>query len=574
MKTSWMALGLAVSCLSSMSISSNADSIWVYFGTYTRGSESKGIYVSQLNLDSGALSQPRLVAEADNPSFLALNPAGTHLYSVEETQEFGDLKGGAIHSFRVDSVSGDLESLGQKPTIGGAPCHIVTDATGSRVYFANYSGGNTGSYAVGPDGALTTMIAWKQHEGSSVNQRRQEAPHAHSINLDPSGKFAYVADLGIDAVKIYKVNPESGSFDPAETPEVKVQPGAGPRHFDIHPSGKFAYVINELDSTVSVFHRDPVTGSLGPRAVQSISTLPEGFDGGNSTAHVEVHPSGKFLYGSNRGHDSLAVYQIQPDDGRLTLLEITPCGGKIPRNFGIDPTGQFLLAAGQNSDNVTVFRIDTESGALKATEHSIQVPKPVCVQFLQPAACGMADLFDGKSFEGWEGNMKWFRIEDGAIVAGSLNHAIPNNEFLVTKKEFGDFEMTLKAKLIGEGKNAGVQIWSQRIPNHHEMIGFQCDIGWGGETSIWGALYDESRRRRMLTTVPLPTQKLAESGKWHEFRIIAQGRSIRIWLDGALATHYFESDPDIPFNGRIGLQIHSGPPAEAWYKDIQIREIK
>ena len=574
MNTSWMAtIMTSLSCLG-FTATAQAESVRVYIGTYTRGSASEGIYLSLLDTESGALSAPKLVAKADNPSFLTLTPDGSRLYAAEETQEFDGKKGGSIHAFSVDELSGNLTSLGQAPTLGGAPCHMITDSTGQRVLFANYSGGSAGVYATGADGELTNLVGWKQHEGSSVNLRRQEAPHAHSINLDPTGQFAYVADLGIDEVKIYKLNAQTGSLDSAEVPSVKLEGGSGPRHFDIHPSGGFAYVINEMTSTIAAFKRNASNGSLGETAIQYISTLPAGFDGNNSTAHVEIHPSGKYLYGSNRGHDSIAVYAIDQESGLLSLVEIAPCGGKTPRNFGIDPTGKFLLAAGQSSDNISVFKIDSDSGKLTDTGHSIEVPRPVCVQFSQPTSCSMTDLFDGKSFDGWEGNMKWFRIEDGAVVAGSLHHAIPNNEFLVSEKSFGDFELTLKAKLIGEGKNAGIQFWSERIPNHHEMIGFQCDIGWVGDRSIWGALYDESRRRVMLTSVPLATQALAKSGQWHEFRIVAQGNSIRIWFDGALATHYIESQPDIPRQGRFGLQIHSGPPAEAWYKDIQVRELK
>ena len=563
--------GILVIVLSLFSL--QAEQIWVYVGTYTRGGDSEGIYLSKLDMESARLSPAVLVGKADNPSFLTIAPDGKHLFAVEEIEQFNGRKSGALRSFAIDSKTGNLTAINQVPTDGGAPCHLVMDSSGRHVLFANYSGGNAGVYRVETDGKLSARSGFVQHEGSSVDSRRQNEPHAHSINLDPAGRFAFVADLGLDKIMIYRFDAATGALTPNNPAFAKVKPGAGPRHFAFRPDGKFAYVINEMNSTVTSFAFDAARGEL--REIQTLTTLPQGFEGGNSTAHVEAHPSGRFLYGSNRGHDSIAVFAVDNESGRLTLVEVEPSGGKTPRNFGIDPTGAFLLAAGQSSGNVALFKINAETGALTPTGSSIDVPRAVCVQFLRPPVEGFSSIFDGKSLEGWEGEEKWFRVENGAIVAGSLDERIPINQFLVSEREFGDFELTLKAKLVGQGDNAGIQFWSQRIPNHHEMIGFQCDVGRAGERSIWGALYDESRRRTMLSQVPLPTQLATRFDDWNDFRILAQGPVITIWINGALATRYYETqtEDEVPRRGRLGLQIHSGPPAEARYKDIQIREL-
>lgn len=542
-----------------------ASELWVYIGTYTRSGASEGIYFSRLNLDTGQLAEPLLAGKASNPSFLAIAPDGAHLYAVQEEAS------GTIKSFSMDTESGLLEPVSVAATKGGAPCHLITDSAGRHVFFANYSGGSAGVFEIHDNGEIKSLTGFSQHKGSSVNPNRQKGPHAHSINLDPAQRYAFVADLGLDQILCYQFNAVSGQLTPNHTAFTSVKPGAGPRHFDFRPDGHFAYVINELHSTITAFSYNASEGALSE--IQTLTTLPEDFEGGNSTAHVEVHPSSRFLYGSNRGHDSIAVFSIDPETGKLVPVEIQALGGKTPRNFAIEPSGRYLVAAGQNSNNVQVFRIDQQTGALRSSGSEIHVPSPVCIQFLRPPNNKFTSLFDGQTLEGWEGAEEWFRVENGAIVAGSLKKQIPVNHFLVTEKEFGDFELKLKARLVGEGENAGVQFWSQRIPDHHEVIGFQCDIGRSGGQSIWGALYDESRRRRMLYSVPMPTQHATDFDGWNELRILAKGNVITIWVNGALATQYYENEPPgvIPRHGRFGLQIHSGPPAEAWYKDIQIR---
>jgi 6-phosphogluconolactonase len=356
----------------------------VYFGTYT-GEKSKGIYVSRLNAETGALSAPALAAESRNPSFLAVHPTGGFLYAVGEVGEWGGKPGGSVSAFAVQSGTGTLTALNQQSSGGRGPAHIVTDKTGRNALVANYGGGSVAVLPIDPDGTLKPATAFIQHTGSSVNPDRQKEPHAHSVNVDPGNRFAYVADLGIDKVMIYRFAATDGTLTANVPPFAATQPGAGPRHFAFHPTGRFAYVINELHCTITAFTASSTDGGL--TAVHTISTLPEGQGviQGYSTADVQVHPSGKFLYGSNRGHDSIVVFAIDDKTGRLTYVEHEPTGGSTPRGFGIDPTGTYLLAANQRSDSVVVFRIDPATGRLTPTGHKITVGAPVCVKFVPPS---------------------------------------------------------------------------------------------------------------------------------------------------------------------------------------------
>ena len=551
---------------------SPAEDLWVYFGTYTRDKASEGIYLARLDLETGALGKPRLAAKSDNPSFVALTPDARHLVAVEETNDYEGQKQGSLVAFAIDPKTGLLELKSRIATRGGAPCHISIDSSGQHAFFANYVGGSVGAAAISPQGILK-LTSFSQHSGSSILPR-QASPHAHSIDLDPAGRFAVCADLGLDKVMIYQYDPVKGTMKSNDPAFVKVTAGSGPRHFAFRPDGRFGYTNNEVTSSVTAFSYDGAKGSF--KELQTLSTLPEEhLKKRNSTAELIFHPGGRFLYCSNRGHDSIAVFAVDPASGKLSLVEIETLGVKTPRGFGIEPGGRYLIAAGQNSGNARVFAIDPKSGALNPVGEPVAVPNAVCVQFLHPPVEKFTRIFDGKSIEGWEGEAEWFRVEDGAIVAGTMDKRIPKNQFLVTKKAYGDFELRFKAKLTGQGKNAGVQFWSERIPNHHEMIGYQCDIGSMGKASIWGALYDESRRRKFLQQVPLPTQGVTDTDDWNRFRIRAQGSTITIWINGALATRYFENEPaaKIPRKGRFGLQIHSGPPAEACYKDIEVREL-
>ncbi len=363
-------------------ISAAAEKCRVYIGTYT-GDDSKGIYVCELDLASGKVSQPRLAAEVKNASFLAIHPDGEHLYSVSEISDLDGKRTGGVSAFAIDADSGQLTLLNQQPSEGAGPCHLVVDKSGQAVLVANYGGGSVAAMPIESDGKLAPAATAIQHEGSSVNKARQSGPHAHSINVDPANKFAVAADLGLDKVLVYRLDPAKAKLTANDPPAAKVAPGSGPRHFAFHPSAKYAYVINEMACTVTAFRYDPEAGVL--TEVQTITTLPDGekVEPGYSTAEVQVHPSGKFVYGSNRGHDSITVFSIDPATGKLTFVENESTQGETPRNFGIDPTGQFLLAGNQGSGTFTVFRVDQDSGKLTPTGQLLKVGAPVCFKFLK-----------------------------------------------------------------------------------------------------------------------------------------------------------------------------------------------
>jgi 6-phosphogluconolactonase len=349
----------------------------VYVGTYTSG-ESKGIYRLQLDLATGALTPEGEPTPTVNPSFLAFHPSGRFLYAVNETGESRTDKSGGVSAFSIEGAAGSLTLLNQQPSGGPAPCHLWVDKEGRHVLVANYWDGSVSVLPIGPDGRLGPATARVQHEGKSVNPERQEGPHAHSVVLDPVNRFAFVADLGIDKLAVYRFDAQKGTLTPHQPPTVALAPGAGPRHFTFHPDGRHAFVINELLSTVTAFAYDGGAGTLTER--QTLSTLPAGITETNLTAEVVVHPSGKFLYGSNRGHNSIAVFIIDPATGKLTAAGHHLTQGKSPRNFAIDPTGTYLLLANQDSDNVVVFRIDPRSGRLDTVGPPLHVPRPVCLR--------------------------------------------------------------------------------------------------------------------------------------------------------------------------------------------------
>jgi 6-phosphogluconolactonase len=356
------------------------EKLLVYVGTYTSG-KSEGIYIYNLDLATGAMTRVGVAKGVKNPSFLAIHPNRKFLYAVSEVEDSDGKRTGGVTSFAIDAATGELSRLNAQPSEGAGPCHLVVDRTGKCVLVANYGGGSVASLPIGDDGKLAKAASAIQHKGSSVNPRRQESPHAHSINVDPGNRFAVAADLGLDKVLVYRLDATKGTLTPNDPPSTSVAPGAGPRHFAFHPTGRFAYVINEITCTVTAFAYDGERGTL--KETQTITTLPHEVKEGYSTAEVQVHPSGKFLYGSNRGHDSIAIFSIDSSTGKLTAVGHQPTGGKTPRNFAIDPTGQYLLAENQNSDTIVVFRIDQKTGELKPTANVVDVPSPVCVRFLQ-----------------------------------------------------------------------------------------------------------------------------------------------------------------------------------------------
>ena len=360
-----------------------AKELLVYVGTYN-GPKSEGIYAYRLDLGTGKCTPLGLAAEVKNPSFVAVHPTQKYLYSVSEIEDRDGKPTGGVSAFAIDRKSGKLTKLNDQSSEGRGPCHVTVDKTGKVAMVANYGSGSVASYPIGADGKLAPAASAIQHEGKSVNPDRQEGPHAHSINPSIDNRFAVAADLGLDKVFVYRLDPATGKLAANDPPSVSVKPGAGPRHFAFHPSGKFAYVINEIDCTVTAFAYDAEKGVL--TEVQTISTLPEGetVQPGYSTAEVQVHPSGKFVYGSNRGHDTITVFAVDEASGKLRQVQNVAIDGKVPRGFGIDPFGKFLLAGGQSSDTLTVFRIDPQSGQLASTGQKLEVGSPVCVKFVVP----------------------------------------------------------------------------------------------------------------------------------------------------------------------------------------------
>ena len=352
-----------------------------FVGTYTDdGSKSKGIYAYRFDANTAEITPIGLVAETTNPSFVALHPNGRFLYAVNEVGNYKGPNSGGVSAFSIDRATGKLTFLNEVPSRGADPCYIMVDKTGKYVLVANYTGGSVAVFPVLEDGKLGEASAFVQHTGHGSDPKRQEGPHAHSIDLSLDNRFAMVDDLGLDELLVYKFDSATGSLTPNNPKSAKLDPGAGPRHFVLHPSGKFAYVVAEMHSSVTAFSNDAKTGTLKP--LQTLSTLPKGFSGENDDAEIQMHPSGKFLYASNRGHDSVAVFAIDPKKGTLTSIEDTPTQGKIPRSFEIDPTGRFLFAANQKSDNIVVFRIDAKTGHLTPAGQVLEVASPVCVKFL------------------------------------------------------------------------------------------------------------------------------------------------------------------------------------------------
>ncbi len=350
----------------------------LYVGTYTRG-KSEGIYIYRMNPVSGELKRQGTAGGVANPSYLAIDRRRGFLYAVNEVGEYAGKRSGAVTAFAIDQKTGELSRLNQRASQGADPCYLTIDPTGKFLLTANYTGGNIAVLPIAQDGSLGEAVDLVQHRGSGANPGRQEGPHAHCIELDRTGRFAYAVDLGIDKVMIYRFDPKTGKLLPNSPPFAQAKAGAGPRHIDFHPNGKFAYLINELGSTLTAFAYNKSNGALKDR--QTVSTLPAGFAGNNSCADIHVHPSGRFVYGSNRGHDSIVAFAIDQRTGKLEYLAHESTRGKTPRNFVIDPTGGFLLAANQNSDTVVVFRIDQKNGKIAPAGMAAQIPAPVCLKF-------------------------------------------------------------------------------------------------------------------------------------------------------------------------------------------------
>jgi 6-phosphogluconolactonase len=364
---------------------------YVYVGTYSEAirfgtgqvlqGRGKGIHVFRFDRVSGRLTPAGVAEGVRNPSYLAFDPSRRFLYCVNEFKEYEGKASGAASGFRIDRASGALTALGTQASHGTDPCHLMVDRGGRNVLLANFASGSVAVLPIGADGALAPASDVVQHAGSSVDPVRQAGPHAHAVEIDAAGRFAMVPELGLDRVMIYELDAEAGRLRPnARQPWIATAPGAGPRQIVMHPGGRFAYLINELDSTMTAYAFDAAAGTLA--ALQTLSTLPAGFAGRSTCAELQIHPTGRFLYGSNRGHDSVAVFALDPATGRMEARGHVGTGGRIPRNFCLSPDGRFLAAANQDSDNVVMFAIDQATGMPASTGHEVAVGTPVGVRFL------------------------------------------------------------------------------------------------------------------------------------------------------------------------------------------------
>jgi len=359
--------------------SKRSGKLFVYVGGYTTG-KTKGIFIYSMNRSTGQLTPEGVGPDVESPSFLALHPNHQYLYAVNETDTFNGKPGGGVSSYKIDPETGALTLINEQTSGGTGPCHIVVDAAGKNVLVANYGGGSVEVLPIHPDGSLGEPTCFVQHTGKGVDPARQEGPHAHSTTVDPTGKFALVCDLGTDKIVVYKYDSAAGTIDATGVEPGVVAPGSGPRHFVFTQDNKHAFVINEMKSTITGFNYDGSNGSL--KEFQTISTLPADYTGSTTCAEIAISSDGKFLYGSNRGHDSIAIYSIAKGDYKLTLIGIQPTGGKTPRNFAMDPSGKFLVAANQNSNNLVVFKRDKGSGKLTQTGQPLEAPAPVTIVFL------------------------------------------------------------------------------------------------------------------------------------------------------------------------------------------------
>lgn len=361
---------------------SQAEKYHTYIGTYTRG-DSKGIYMFEFDSVSGETGEARLVAEAADPSFLSVNAEGTAVYAVLETGEWDGMENsGGIAAFSRDPESGNLTHLNSLPSYGAHPCHLELHPDASHVFFANYSGGSIGAYEVKEDHSLGALTGFVQHTGGSIHRGRQKSPHGHAIHLSPDRKVLMSADLGVDCLWMHTFDPEFGTIGTHPSHSRPMRPGSGPRHFAFHPTNNLVMVLNEMSSQLTSFRYNRKSGNLS--FINQVSTLPEDFESRSSTAEVVIHPNGKFVYASNRGHDSIAHFTID-NRGSLKRQSITKTGGKTPRNFNVDPTGKWLVAASQNSGFVTFFQIDPATGNLSPFGKPLNVPHPVCVRFVKAA---------------------------------------------------------------------------------------------------------------------------------------------------------------------------------------------
>ena len=358
---------------------SQLDGDLLYVGTYTEGGRHDGIYLIRMDRRSGKLRQVGSVDAGVNPSFLAIHPNGRVLYAVNEVERHNGRPTGAVSAFAIASDTGALTRRNEQPSEGGAPCFVSVDRSGQVLLVANYVGGSIALLPIQADGSLAPATHVVQHTGSGPNAARQDAPHAHCIVADPSNRFVLAADLGADRVFVYRLDLDGKSLRHVEGGDAVMRSGAGPRHIAFHPTLPLVFVSNELDSTVATLRFDAERGALSP--LDTLSTVPAGWTGTNYPADIHITPSGRTLYVSNRGHNSLAVFSVAVSTGALALDQVVSTQGDWPRNFSLDPTGRWLLVANQRSDAVVVFRRDQESGRLTPTRQRIALPSPACLKF-------------------------------------------------------------------------------------------------------------------------------------------------------------------------------------------------
>jgi 6-phosphogluconolactonase len=354
---------------------SEANEMLVFISAFAPGDEG-AIHAYQLDLDTGQLKEVHRTTDVEHPFFMAVSPDGKFLYSIHAPGQFGGETHEQVAAYEVVGRSGRLKLLNRQSALGSASCYLDVDATGKAVVVANYSTGNVASFPVREDGSLGEASSFFQHKGSSIDAARQEGPHAHSMVISPDNRFAFAADLGLDQVLGYRLDVKLAKLDPNRQPFVRTSSGDGPRHLTFHPAGQHVYVVNELANSVTMFDYTSESGVLAPR--QTISTLPKGFQGKSHCADVKTTPDGSFLYATNRGHDSIAVYRIG-DDGGLALLGIEPSLGKGPQNLAITPGGELLLCANMPGNNVVVFRIDRQTGGLSHVGAPVSIPSPSCI---------------------------------------------------------------------------------------------------------------------------------------------------------------------------------------------------
>jgi 6-phosphogluconolactonase len=363
----------------------------VYVGTYSEPilfgtgqvlqGRGRGIYCYRFDREAGKLLPLGVTEGVRNSSYLAFDPRRRFLFCVNEFKEYEGKASGAVSAFRIDQKSGRLTYLNTRASHGTDPCHLIVDATGRFVLIANFASGSVSVLPIGKDGRLGEACEFIQHKGSSIDPRRQTGPHAHAVEISKDNRFVFVPDLGMDATVIYAFDEKTGKLTPnPHQPIVKVKPGAGPRQLVFRPDGKFAYLINELNSTMTAYRYDARKGAL--KELQTLPTLPSDFVGHSTCAEVQITPDGRFLYGSNRGHDSLAIYRIDKTKGTMTLVGHESTRGRIPRNFEISPCGTFLAAANQDTNNVILFRLDPKSGRLQPTGDVVEAGTPICVRFM------------------------------------------------------------------------------------------------------------------------------------------------------------------------------------------------